>query len=96
MKIKEYEIVDEEGRKSIKEYPSGVKVITLVEPSEKYKSIMQAEREASKQKCKYCGQVFYADELESRHELECRVTTYQKLRTLEEKVNFIARELGLI
>ena len=95
MKIKEYEIVDEEGRKSIKEYPSGVKVIALVEPSEEYLAKLQAKREASKQKCKYCGQVFYADELEL-HEPECRMKTFQSLRTLEEKLNFIAKELGLI
>ena len=46
-------------------------------------------------KCKYCGETFSWGDI-TDHEAECRRKTFQNFRTLEEKLDFIARELGLI
>ena len=45
--------------------------------------------------CRYCGEKFSWGGI-TDHEAECRRKTFQSLRTLEEKLDFIARELGLI
>jgi len=61
------------------------------------KTVIQTAEEYSKEKivyvCRYCGQ--QAEDLYA-HEPECRKATFQKLKTSSEKIDFIARELGLL
>ena len=45
--------------------------------------------------CRYCGEMFSWGEI-GNHEIKCRKKAFQSLKTLEEKLDFIAREMGLI
>jgi hypothetical protein len=63
------------------------------------KTVIQTSEEYSKELekivyvCRYCGQ--QVADLDA-HEPECRKATFQRLKTSSEKIDFIARELGLI
>lgn len=44
-------------------------------------------------RCRYCGEVI---DISYIHEAECRKKQYKKLNTVEERLSFLAKELGLI
>jgi len=88
--------VDEFGNKikRVKLGEGGFGII-IVEASQEYLDKLKMEEEASKVVCPYCSEKFNPEDLEG-HKRECKKTIYSKLKTVEEKLAFMEKELGLI